>query len=316
MDSATTSLLQQAAAAAAGAQQYPTGALYLVATPIGNLADITLRALHLLALADAVACEDTRVGGALLAHYGLRKPLMALHAHNEVEASLRVIERLTRGERVAYASDAGTPAVSDPGAALVAAVVAAGHRVVPLPGTSSVLAALSASGDSSGAAFTFNGFLPAKGATREAALVALLAAPGTQVLFEAPHRIEALIGSLAAAAPQRRLTLCRELTKQFETVHTFLAGQAPAWLAADPDRRRGEFVLVLHASPAVVDADEPTLAAQRVLRRLMQDLPLTQAVALAADLTGVPRKRLYRQALDWRDAAPGSDITPTGEPSG
>ncbi|RVT48079.1 16S rRNA (cytidine(1402)-2'-O)-methyltransferase [Rubrivivax albus] len=291
------SLLLQAAEQAAGGQTLPTGALYVVATPIGNLADLTLRAIHVLALADTVACEDTRVGGALLQHLGLRKPLLPLHQHNEAAAAGHVIHRLAAGERVVLVSDAGTPAVSDPGARLVAAVAAAGHRVLPIPGPSSALAALSVAGDATATAFMFQGFLPAKGREREAALAAVLAAPGAQILFEAPHRIETLAAALAAAAPMRTVTLCRELTKQFETVHTAPAGDLPAWLAADANRLRGEFVLVLHALPPTAGDDDIDPAALRALDVLQRELPLKQAVALAAEISGAPRNALYALAL-------------------
>lgn len=293
----------RAAASAAGGQQYPAGTLYVVATPIGNLADLTLRAIHVLALADAVACEDTRNSGALLRHLGLDKPLLALHAHNEAEAAQRVLGWLAQGQRVAYVSDAGTPAVSDPGAGLVAAVSAAGHRVVPVPGPSSAAAAVSVAGDTVGAGFHFVGFLPSRGAERRAALQAALASPATQVLFEAPHRIEALALALAEAAPERPTTLCRELTKQFETVVTQPAGRLPAWLAADPNRLRGEFVLVLHAT--ATEAADPAAvpeAALRTLQVLLQSLPLKQAVALAAEITGAGRNALYEAALSLRKA--------------
>ncbi|MBI5260116.1 MAG: 16S rRNA (cytidine(1402)-2'-O)-methyltransferase [Burkholderiales bacterium] len=294
-----------AAASVAGAQHHPGGALYVVATPIGNLADLSLRAVHVLGLVDAVACEDTRVTGRLLHHLGLEKPLIALHEHNERSAAAAVLARLAAGERVAYASDAGTPAVSDPGAALVAAVVAQGRPVVPIPGASSVVAALSVAGDAGAAGFCFHGFLPAKGQERRAALDAVLALPGSQVLFEAPHRIDALLTLLAELAPQRRLTLCRELTKQFEQIHTLVAGEAPAWLAADAQRGRGEFVLVLHAAaPVVADADALPAEAERALAVLLQALPLKQAVALAAELSGAPRNALYARALALK-AAPG-----------
>ena len=270
----------------------------MVATPIGNLADLTLRAIHVLSLVDAVACEDTRVTGQLLRHLGLDKPLIALHAHNEQAASQAVLARLAGGQRVAYASDAGTPAVSDPGAALVALVSQAGHRVLPIPGASSAVAAISVAGDTSAAGFHFSGFLPAKGQERRDALQALLARPGSQVLFEAPHRIEALLTALAQAAPQRRLTVCRELTKQFEAVTTLQAEAAPAWLAADANRLRGEFVLVLHAPAALVPTDQALPAhAEHALVVLMDALPLKQAVALAAAITGVARNALYEQAL-------------------
>ncbi len=301
-------MLLQAAAAAAASQQYPTGALYVVATPIGNLADLSLRAIHVLSLVDAVGCEDTRHSAPLLRHLGLDKPLMALHQHNEREASAAVIARLAAGQRVAYVSDAGTPAISDPGAVLVATVQAAGFTTVAIPGASSAIAALSVSGDTagatSGAGFTFTGFLPSKGGERATALQALADSSATQVLFEAPHRIEALAASLAQACGPRKVTLCRELTKQFETVATMPADALPAWLTADANRLRGEFVLVVHAKAVVVDADE---AAQhdRTLKTLLADLPLKQAVALAAELTGAPRNALYARALSLKQAAEG-----------
>ena len=274
----------------------------MVATPIGNLADLTLRAVHVLGLVDAVACEDTRVGGSLLAHLGLHKPLLALHQHNEQAASAQVLARLARGERVAYVSDAGTPAVSDPGAVLVAAAQAAGHATVPLPGASSVLAALSVAGDMQAEGFAFIGFLPAKAGERDSALAALAQRQRESlVLFEAPHRIAALLDALAATMPARPLTLGRELTKQFETVVTLAAAQAPAWLAADANRSRGEFVLVLHAERVPAAApDTLDVASERTLRVLLAELPLKQAVALAATLTGAPRNRLYERALAWR----------------
>jgi 16S rRNA (cytidine1402-2'-O)-methyltransferase len=296
-----SSLLRQAAAAAAGGQQYPPGCLYIVATPIGNLADLTLRAIHVLASVDAVACEDTRVSATLLRHLGLDKPLVALHAHNEQQAASAVLERLARGESVACVSDAGTPAISDPGAALVARAVAAGHRVVPVPGASSAAAAVSVAGDTLGQGFRFIGFLPAKGGERRDALTAALADAGTAVLFEAPHRIEALAQALAEGAPGRRITLCRELTKQFETVATLPAAELPGWLAADANRCRGEFVLVLHAVPVVV-SDALPAAALATLRVLMRELPLKQAVSLAAELSGAPRNALYDEALRQRGA--------------
>jgi 16S rRNA (cytidine1402-2'-O)-methyltransferase len=304
------SLLHAAAALLAGSQRHEHGALYVVATPIGNLADITLRALHVLSLTDAVACEDTRVAGALLQAYGLQRPglaLIALHAHNEAEASGAVLARLAAGERVALVSDAGTPAVSDPGARVVAAATAAGHPVVPLPGASSALAALSVAGDALGHGFVFRGFLPAKGSERDAALAATVGDPHTQVLFEAPHRIAALLGALAAAAPGRTVTVARELTKQFESIATGPARAWPARLATLPHGERGEFVLVLHALPPDArPADALPPAALHVLDTLLAELPLKQAAALAAGITGLPRKRLYAEALRRRgEAEPG-----------
>ena len=277
--------------------------LYVVATPIGNLADVTLRAVHVLGLVAAVACEDTRVGAQLLRHLGLHKPLLALHAHNEVEAASAVLSRLAAGESVACISDAGTPAISDPGAVLVALVAQAGYRVVPLPGPSSALAAVSAAGDTAGRGFTFVGFLPAKGGERHTALAAVLAHTGTQVLFEAPHRITTLLAELATAVPLRPVTLCRELTKQFETIVTLPAAALQRWQAADANRERGEFVLVLHAVPeAPTNGDDLAPETLRTLRLLLRELPLKQAVALAAELSGAPRNALYAQALLERKA--------------
>ncbi len=276
-----------------------------MATPIGNLADLTLRAIHVLGLADAVACEDTRVSAGLLRHLGLDKPLIALHQHNEHQAAALVLQRLAQGQRVAYVSDAGTPAVSDPGAALVAQVAAAGCRVLPIPGASSALAALSVAGDARSSGFAFVGFLPARGAERAAALRTLAEGRMAQLLFEAPHRIATLAGELAALLPQRTLTLCRELTKQFETVHTLPAAELPAWLAADANRLRGEFVLVLHAPPPDDSADTGLpAAATDMLTVLLRELPLKQAVSLAAELSAAPRNALYQAALRMKADAP------------
>jgi 16S rRNA (cytidine1402-2'-O)-methyltransferase len=313
-------LLLRAAEAAAGAQQYPPGSLYVVATPIGNLADLSLRAIHVLARVDAVACEDTRHTGALLAHLGLSKPLLALHAHNEAQAAQLVCARLAAGARLAYASDAGTPGVSDPGARLVAAVQAAGHRVVPVPGPSSALAALSAAGDAHGEGFSFVGFLPARGAPRRAALERVCAAPGTQIVFESPHRIVDLAAELAEQAPARRLSLARELTKQFETIVTLAAGELPGWLAHDAQRQRGEFVLVLHAQPAAAGGADTGLdpAARRLLEALLRELPLKRAVALAAGLGAAPRNLLYEAALAWRQGQGDGEggLTASSSPPG
>lgn len=268
----------------------------MVATPIGNLADLTLRAIHVLSQVDAVACEDTRHTAPLLRHLGLDKPLLAVHQHNEQSSAGDVIARLARGERVAYVSDAGTPAISDPGAALVAAVVASGHPVVAVPGASSAITAVSVAGDTVGSGFRFIGFLPPKGNERALALKAMAAAEETQVLFEAPHRIESLAQGLAETCGDRAVTLCRELTKQFETVATMPASTLPAWLAADGNRSRGEFVLVVHALAHTAPAD--ALARHdAVLQTLLAELPLKQAVSLAASLTGAARNALYTRAL-------------------
>jgi 16S rRNA (cytidine1402-2'-O)-methyltransferase len=297
--------LVEAAALAAAGQQYPAGALYVVATPIGNLADLSLRALHVLALVDAIACEDTRHSAGMLRRFGITKPLVAVHEHNERAASAQVIERLARGERVAYVSDAGTPAVSDPGAELVAAVRGAGHRVVPIPGASSALTALSAAGDTRAREVVVVGFLPARGGERTRAVGAAARARATQIVFEAPHRIESLAESLVDACPDRIVTLARELTKQFEAIETMPARSLPAWLRADANRSRGEFVLVLHA---LAESGEAEAAAHdALLAPLVAALPLKQAVALAAEIGGAPRNVLYARALELRaesNAAP------------
>jgi 16S rRNA (cytidine1402-2'-O)-methyltransferase len=215
-----------------------------------------------------------------------------------------VLARLERGERVAYVSDAGTPAISDPGAALVAAVGRAGFRAVPVPGASSAVAALSVAGDARAAGFAFIGFLPNKGAERLQALKALAADATTQVMFEAPHRIETLARELATACPSREMTLCRELTKQFETVATMRAEALPAWLAADPHRLRGEFVIVVHALEPQ-SSDDDAARHDAALQTLLAALPLKQAVSLAAELTGAPRNALYARALELKNAEAG-----------
>ena len=296
--------MQQAAASAAGLQTYPPGALYVVATPIGNLADLTLRAIHVLGLVDAIACEDTRHSAPLLRQLGIEgKPLLAVHEHNEREAAAGVLMRLARGERVACISDAGTPAISDPGAALVAAARAAGHRVIPVPGASSAVAALSVAGDAAGGPFAFVGFLPTRAGERSLALKQLAARANSQVLFEAPHRIEALAVALGEACGARLVTLCREMTKQFESVVTLPAHELAAWMNAAANHSRGEFVLVLHAqAKAVVDG---AAAHDHTLRTLLGELPLKQAVALAAELTGAPRNALYERALAMKKSAEG-----------
>jgi 16S rRNA (cytidine1402-2'-O)-methyltransferase len=286
-----------AARAAAGLQHYPEATLYVVATPIGNLADITLRALHTMQLADAIACEDTRHTQPLLRHYGIDKPLLAVHEHNEAQAAGLVIERLQRGERVAYVSDAGTPAVSDPGARLVAATQAAGFRVMPLPGASSVTTALSVAGLAGDGAFVFAGFLPSKAGERDQAIALLALETRATVILEAPHRIEALARAMAPLGG-RLVTVGRELTKQFEEIATMPAQELAAWLAAGPQRTRGEFALVLH--PAI--EKEAPQDHTRVLQLLLAELPLKTAVKLALEITGAPRNELYDAALQLKDA--------------
>ncbi len=285
-------------------QTYPEATLYVVATPIGNLADISLRALYVLQRVDAIACEDKRHTQPLLRQYGIEKPLLAVHQHNEAEAAQLVVERLQRGERVAYVSDAGTPAVSDPGARLVAAVRAAGLKIMPLPGASSVTTVLSAAGvtraegsSESGTSFVFAGFLPSKAAERDAAIAELQRDTRAIVILEAPHRIEALARAMAVLQG-RPITVGRELTKQFEEIATMPAQDFAAWLDAGPQRTRGEFALVLHAASAFEGPDDSL----RVLKLLLAELPLKTAVKLAADITGAPRNELYDTALQLKNA--------------
>jgi 16S rRNA (cytidine1402-2'-O)-methyltransferase len=283
--------------------------LYVVATPIGNLADITLRALHVLQQADTVACEDTRHTQSLLRAYGIDKnasQLLAVHQHNEAEAAQNVVQRLHEGQRVAYVSDAGTPGVSDPGARLVATVQAAGLRTLPLPGASSITTALSAAGAVAHSAehggFVFAGFLPVKNAERASAIGRLAGEPRCVVLLEAPHRIGELAQALAVLG-ERPVTLARELTKQFEEVVTQPAQALTAWLEGAPQRSRGEFVVLLHPVPVAGDDGESL----RVLRLLLAELPLKTAVRLAAEITGASRNVLYDTALAWKKGEPQGD---------
>ena len=291
----------EAAQDAAGSQNHPTHTLYVVATPIGNLADISLRALHVLQKVDALACEDTRHTQQLLRAYGLDRPgsqLLAVHQHNEAEAAQSVLDKLAQGQRVAYVSDAGTPAISDPGARLVAAVRAAGYRVLPLPGASSVVTVLSASGMTGDDGFVFAGFLPSKSAERQSAVQALAAEPRAVVLLEAPHRIEALAQALAVLG-DRRVTLGRELTKQFEQIETLPAQDLAAWLLEKPERQRGEFALVVHDAPVAAATGE----GERVLKLLLPELPLKTAVKLAAEISGESKNVLYDRALQLKQEA-------------
>ncbi|MDD4888154.1 MAG: 16S rRNA (cytidine(1402)-2'-O)-methyltransferase [Thiomonas sp.] len=270
-------------------------ALYVVATPIGNLGDISLRALDVLAGAEVVAAEDTRNTSHLLKHHGIfAKQLIAVHQHNERGAAEKLVAWIQSGQSVAFVSDAGTPAVSDPGALLVQAVLAAGLRVIPVPGASAAIAALSASGLSA-PHFLFYGFLPNKSAARRTALQALSGHPYTLVFYEAPHRIVECVADLCAVlGGERQIVLAREVTKLFETIHACKLTDAQAWLESDHNQQRGEFVvLVSGAEP------EEGLSAEalRTLHLLLEALPLKQAAQLAAKITGANRSELYQHAL-------------------
>ncbi|KNH05822.1 rRNA small subunit methyltransferase I [Candidatus Burkholderia brachyanthoides] len=275
-------------------QQYPAGALYVVATPIGNAADITVRALHVLGLVDRIAAEDTRNTARLLSRYGISKPSIAVHEHNERSAAERVIAHLREGERIACVSDAGTPGISDPGAHLVDAVRDAGLPVIPLPGASALTTALSAAGAFVGT-FTFIGFLPTKAKQRATQLRTLATHPQALVFYEAPHRIVETTRALAAAfGGERQLLIARELTKLHESLHRCTLAEGPSWLEADANRQCGEFVLVVQGAPEIDAADD---AHDALLTTLLEELSVKSAARIAATLTGAPRNALYERAL-------------------
>lgn len=275
------------------------GTLYVVATPIGNLQDITLRALDILKTADIVAAEDTRNTSHLLGHFGVSTKLVALHEHNERAAAPRIIEALQAGKRVALVSDAGSPGISDPGAILVRAVRAAGLSVVPLPGPSALICALSAAGLDA-PHFLFYGFLPSKPALRRKELDNLKTLPYTLAFYEAPHRIvETVADLLQILGGEREITFARELTKLFESIHSCSLAEAPDWLAGDPNRQRGEFVLLVSGAP-VTESTGISDEAKRILQTLLSELPLKQAVKLAAEISGEKKNALYDLALQLK----------------
>jgi 16S rRNA (cytidine1402-2'-O)-methyltransferase len=270
------------------------GRLYVVATPIGNLADISRRALDILRAVDVIFAEDTRVTRALLAHYGIEARPKALHANNEARAAREVLGVLEAGRDVAIVSDAGTPGISDPGATAVRLVREAGAEIVPIPGASALAAALSVSGMQG--PFAFLGFLPAKRTGRRKALQAWRDFPHALVLYEAPHRILECVADLVDEfGGARDVVIARELTKLFETVHACRLAEARTWLAADANRQRGEFVLVVSGAPATPDDGRET---RRVLEALLAELPVKTAVKVAAQITGAPRNALYAAALE------------------
>lgn len=275
---------------------HPTGAvhsgcLFVVATPIGNLGDLSPRALETLKTVSAICAEDTRHTRQLLAHFGVERPLLALHEHNEDEIAQRLVVRLLAGESLALVSDAGTPLVSDPGFRLVRAARAAGIKVSPLPGPSALIAALSVAGLPSDR-FVFEGFLPARAAARRERLSALAAETRTLVFYESAHRIEETLADAAAAfGAQRIATIARELTKLFETVLDGTLEDLGARVAADANQRKGEFVLLVQG--AGEDADAKIAEGLRLYAKLSEHLPPSTAAKLAAELSGAPRKALY-----------------------
>jgi len=270
-------------------------ALYVVATPIGNLSDITFRALEVLNAADTIAAEDTRNTKYLLQHHGINDArLLALHQHNERGAAEKIVTLLGQGLSVALVTDAGTPAVSDPGAILVEAVRTAGFRVIPIPGASAVVTALSASGLSA-PHFLFYGFLPNKSSARCSALQTLFEHPYTLVFYEAPHRIlDCAKDLLDVFGGEREIVFAREITKLFESIHRCKLSEALDWLNSDPNNLRGEFVLLVSAATPNEGLDVET---EKTLSLLLEELPLKQAVQLAVKITGSNKNELYERAL-------------------
>lgn len=283
------------------------GSLYVVATPIGNLGDLSLRALDILRSADVIAAEDTRVAAKLLRHNGIATRPRSLHAHNEAVRVVDLIAELAAGRSVALVSDAGTPAISDPGARLVRACVEAGQRVVPIPGASAVATAVSAAGLIA-ERFVFAGFLPTQTKARTELFATLKGLPMALVFFEAPHRVVQTVTALARAfGSDRTLVIARELTKAFESITRLPLHEAPRWIAAESNRSRGEFVLIIDAPPdAAPDAQPsgtPSADIDRVLVVLLDELPPARAARVAAALTGSPRDALYARAIALRGSS-------------
>lgn len=272
----------------------------MVATPIGNLGDITQRALEVLRSVDLVAAEDTRHSGQLLTRLGIQARFVALHEHNEQQISARLVADMQGGKNIALVTDAGTPAISDPGTLLVAAAHAAGITVVPVPGASAVICALSAAGVVA-PHWLFYGFLPAKSSARRQALSGLARLPYVLVFYEAPHRILDCVADLAETlGGERRITLARELTKLFESIHCLPLAEAQAWLEADPNRQKGEFVLIVEGAPDA-STDEDMLRLRDTLTVLLAELPVKQAAQLAAKLTGLKKNAAYALALQMKE---------------
>jgi 16S rRNA (cytidine1402-2'-O)-methyltransferase len=272
------------------------GIFYVVATPIGHLDDISRRALQVLGQVDLILAEDTRHSLPMLRRYGVRTPLQALHEHNEQRMVSRVIKRLEVGENIALISDAGTPLISDPGYPLVRALRERGLTVVPIPGPSALICALSAAGVPTDR-FVFEGFLPSKRQQRRRRLQSLAREPRTLVFFEAPHRVLAIFEDMAVVfGNDRRGVLARELTKTFETFRQGTLSELHAWLQANPEQRKGEFVILVEGAGETI-APAVVLRSEEVLQALLPVLPVKRAVAIAAQLTGEKRNLLYQHAL-------------------
>ena len=277
--------------------------LYVVATPLGNLRDLTFRAVDVLGGVDTIAAEDTRVSSVLLRHYGITARPVSLHEHNEAARAERIVEELRNGRSVALVSDAGTPAISDPGARLVRAVRDAGFAVVPIPGACAATAAVSVAGLVA-EHWLFLGFLPSPAKARRELLANSAGTQAALVIYEAPHRVRATVDELRdALGGERTLIVAREITKKFETLGAMKLAEASQWFAADSNRERGEFVLVVDEplQPAGDTPDQP-IDVRRLLTALVEELPPARAARVAASVTGLPRDALYAQAVDLKAA--------------
>lgn len=284
-------------------QAWPKHTLYVVATPIGNLGDLTLRGWHCLGLCDVIAAEDTRSTRPLLEAWGIQTPLIAAHRHNEAQVAEQIVARLEQGERVALVSDAGAPAVSDPGGRIVRAVRKAGYNVVAIPGASAVITALMASGVTSdeNPAFLFAGFMPPKSMARKKWLQDWAQTAAPVVMFESPHRIKVAVSDMAALFPERHITFARELTKRFEHVHTCALTDALAWLESDSYHQQGEFVLILHAELTTEQTTQLDSETQNWLKALLEHVSSRDAVKVAVKATGLPRDLIYDWVLAHKD---------------
>jgi len=281
-------------------QDWPASVLYVVATPIGNLADFSLRAWQALLRCDIIAAEDTRASRSLLDAWGVETPLMAAHQHNEAQAAQAIIKRLAQGQRVGLISDAGAPAVSDPGARIVRSVRQAGYRVIPVPGPSAVITALMGSGVTSdeNPAFIFAGFMPPKAQARRQWLRNWCFSAAPVVMFESPHRLRAAVADIVdVCGADRQLTFARELTKRFEQIETMASGQAQAWLTEDAHRTQGEFVLIVHQQIKADDDDTDQDEHVVLIDALLESVSVRDTARVAAKVTGLSRDAAYKLAL-------------------
>lgn len=273
--------------------------LYIVATPIGNLGDITLRAIEILREVGCIAAEDTRHSKKLLAHFNIKKPMLSLHDYNENEQSKILLQRLQKGENIALISDAGTPLISDPGFRLVKMVREAGIKVIPIPCPCAAITALSASGLPTDK-FIFEGFLPAKSSARQQRLAELTTEPRTIIFYEAPHRLMTLIKELVNIFGENRpAVVARELTKKFETIYSANLGEIKTWLESDKNQQKGEFVILLHGMKPI-KAEKINEKNLQILKILLAELPVKQAASLTAKITGVSKNKLYKAAMELK----------------